>query len=527
MPGHRTITVVCPTVPDMLACMMQEHCAMTALLARGQDAAPALVEPGRAALTYDALRQLIATTRTDLHGCGIGRGMRIALQLPNGPVMAAAFLVASATGTAAPLNPALRREECDFYLADTRAAALMAEAGADGPAVAAAEALGIPVLRVHADSATAGGFHVEGPTGAAPSDGAPAILDDVALLLHTSGTTARPKLVPLTHANLQASARHIATTLELTSADRCLNVMPLFHIHGLVACLAAPLAVGGSVAVSPGFDAFAFFRWLTDAAPSWYSAVPTMHQAVLARAARNRAAISTSSLRVIRSSSASLPPTVMAELEATFGVPVIESYGMTEAAHQMASNPLPPAGRKPGSVGPAAGPEVAIMDPGGKLLGHESVGEVVIRGPNVTAGYLERPEANAEAYTDGWFRTGDLGRLDRDGYLFLAGRIKEIVNRGGEKISPREVDEALLAHPDVVQAVAFAVPHARLGEDLAAAVVAAEGAAPAPEELRRFVAERVAAFKVPRRVLVVDEIPKGPTGKLQRIGLAKQLGLAP
>ena len=381
------------------------------------------------------------------------------------------------------------------------------------------------MIRVHADEATAGGFRVAGPEGAVPPDRAPATFDDIALLLHTSGTTARPKLVPLTHANLQASARNIASTLELTSGDRCLNVMPLFHIHGLVACLAAPLAAGGSVIVPPGFDAFTFFRWLTDAAPTWYSAVPTMHQAILTRAARNQAAIGDSPLRFIRSSSASLPPIVMTELEETFGVPVIESYGMTEAAHQMTSNPLPPAVRKPGSVGLAAGPDVAIMEPDGTLLERGTVGEVVIRGSNVTAGYLERPEANAEAFTDGWFRTGDLGRLDDDGYLFLEGRIKEIVNRGGEKISPREIDEALLAHPDVAQAVAFAVPHPKLGEDLAAAVVAADGRRPTPEELRQFVAERVAAFKVPRKVLIVDEIPKGPTGKLQRIGLARQLGL--
>ncbi len=259
--------------------------------------------------------------------------------------------------------------------------------------------------------------------------------------------------------------------------------------------------------------------------PTWYSAVPTMHQAILARAARNPDAVRHHALRFIRSSSASLPPVVMAEMESTFGVPVVESYGMTEAAHQMASNPLPPGVRKPGSVGLAAGPEIALLGPEGDQLTPNTVGEVVIRGPNVTSGYLERPDANAEAFADGWFRTGDLGYLDDDGYLFLVGRIKEIVNRGGEKISPREVDEALLAHPDVVQAVAFAVPHPRLGEDLAAAVVAAEGATPAPEELRRFVAERVAAFKVPRTVLVVDEIPKGPTGKLQRIGLAQQLGL--
>ncbi len=504
---------------------MHKSCALTILLARGKGSAPALVEPGRAPLAYEDLRHLIATTRDTLHRYGIGRGARIALQLANGPVLATTFLAASATGTAAPLNPAFRREECDFHLADTRAAALITEADTDRPAVAAAESLGIPVIRVRADPERAGVFRMEGRPGTAPPDRSPAATGDIALLLHTSGTTARPKLVPLTHSNLQASARTIAATLKLAPADLCLNVMPLFHVHGLVAGLAAPLSAGGAVAVPPGFDAFAFFRWLADAKPTWYSAVPTMHQAILARAARNPDAVRNHRLRLIRSSSASLPPTIMAELEEVFGVPVIESYGMTEAAHQMASNPLPPAIRKPGSVGLPAGPDLAILDPDGHRLGTDAVGEVAVRGPSVTAGYLDRPEANAEAFADGWFRTGDLGCIDRDGYLFLAGRIKELVNRGGEKISPREVDEALLAHPDVAQAIAFAVPHPRLGEDLAAAVVAAHGATPAPEDLRRFVAGRVAAFKVPRRVLVVDEIPKGPTGKVQRIGLAKQLGL--
>ena len=495
-------------------------------MAGGNGVAPALVSPGREPLTYDALRHLIARVRTELHASGAGRSTRIALHIANGPVMAAAFLAVSATGTAAPMNPALRRNECDFHLADTRAVALVTTADADGPAVAAAKARGIAVVRLHEDPGTAGGFSVQGPSRPRPSDTGPAGEHDVALVLHTSGTTARPKLVPLTHANLLASARNIAASLNLGPADRCLNVMPLFHIHGLLAGLAAPLEAGGSVAVPPGFDAFSFFRWLQEASPTWYSAVPTMHQAILTRAARNREAVAAARLRFIRSSSASLPPSVMAELETTFGVPVIESYGMTEAAHQMASNPLPPAARKPGSVGLSAGPEVAIMDQDGALLGPEEVGEVVIRGPNVTSGYLDRPEANAEAFTGGWFRTGDLGRFDSDGYLFLAGRIKEIINRGGEKISPREVDEALLAHPDVAQAVAFAVPHPKLGEDLAAAVVAADGTSPTPDELRRFVAERVAAFKVPRKVLIIDAIPKGPTGKLQRIGLAKQLGLA-
>ena len=307
--------------------------------------------------------------------------------------------------------------------------------------------------------------------------------------------------------------------------------MPLFHIHGLIAAVLATAAAGGSVVCAPGFNALRFFAWLAAVEPSWYTAVPTMHQAILTRAARNAAARVAvthggARLRFIRSSSASLPPSVMADLEATFGAPVIESYGMTEAAHQMTSNPLPPRPRKPGSVGVAAGPDVAIMDAAGACSPAGATGEIVIRGPNVTTGYARNPEANATAYHDGWFRTGDQGLFDGDGYLRITGRLKEIINRGGEKISPREIDEVLLGHPDVAQAVAFAVPHDALGEEVAAAVVLRPGATATPRDIRAHAAARVAPFKVPRTVLIVDEIPKGPTGKLQRIGLAAKLGLA-
>jgi oxalate---CoA ligase len=260
--------------------------------------------------------------------------------------------------------------------------------------------------------------------------------------------------------------------------------------------------------------------------PTWYTAVPTMHQAILARAERNREIVARSRLRFIRSSSASLPPQVMAELERVFRAPVIESYGMTEASHQMASNPLPPRPRKPGSVGLAAGPEVAVMDDAGSLLPRGAVGEVVIRGPNVTRGYEANPEANAKAFTNGWFRTGDQGVLDDDGYLRLTGRLKELINRGGEKISPLEVDDVLMDHPAVQQVVTFAMPHEKLGEEVAAAVVLREGKIATERELRDFAATRLADFKVPRRVVLLPEIPKGATGKLQRIGLAKKLGLA-
>ena len=345
-------------------------------------------------------------------------------------------------------------------------------------------------------------------------------------MLHTSGTTARPKIVPLTNANLAASAGHIAATLALTPGDVCLNIMPLFHIHGLIAATLSSLAAGAGVCCTPGFNAFRFAEWLGEVRPSWYTAVPTMHQAILMRARSHREAMRGAGLRFIRSSSASLPPQVMAELEEVFGAPVVEAYGMTEAAHQMASNPLPPRPRKPGSVGVAAGPEIAIMAEDGAVLPRGEIGEVVIRGPNVTPGYDNNPEANAKAFTSGWFRTGDQGRLDEEGYLVLTGRLKELINRGGEKFSPIEVDVALLDHPAIAEACTFAIPHDVLGEEVGVVVVPREGASVTAQDVRDFAAGKLAAFKVPRQVVVRGDIPKGPTGKVQRIGLAQRLGLA-
>jgi acyl-CoA synthetase (AMP-forming)/AMP-acid ligase II/acyl carrier protein len=334
-------------------------------------------------------------------------------------------------------------------------------------------------------------------------------------------------MVPLSQANLAHSAANIQTTLQRTPADLCLNIMPLFHIHGLMAAVLASLAAGAAVACTPGYDASQFFAWLDECRPTWYTAGPTMHQAILARAKANQSVLAATQLRFVRSSSAALPPQILEELEFTFNAPVIEAYGMTEAAHQMASNPLPPAPRKAGSVGPAAGPDVAIMsEDEPELLPPGATGEIVIRGSNVTLGYAGNPEATGRAFTNGWFRTGDQGWIDEDGYLYISGRLKEIINRGGEKVSPREVDEILLAHPAVAQAVTFAMPDPRLGEEVAAAVILRPDHNAGESELRRFVAQRLADFKVPQKILIVDEIPKGPTGKLQRIGLAEKLGLA-
>ena len=496
------------------------------LIARHPADAPAIGAPERAPLTYGGLRALIDATVARLNALGVGRNDRVAIVLPNGPEMAAAFVAVAAGATTAPLNPAYRADEFRFYLEDLNAKALVVQQGDDSPAIAVARELGVAILELKPDTgAPAGTFALTGPKAGDLATGGAAQADDVALVLHTSGTTSRPKIVPLSHTNIAASARNIGATLRLAPEDRCLNVMPLFHIHGLLAAVSASLAAGASVHCTPGFNAMRIFAWFDEVKPTWYTAVPTMHQAILARAARNTEIVGRMKLRFIRSSSSSLPPPVMHALEDLFKAPVIESYGMTEAAHQMASNQLPPGTRKAGSVGVAAGPKVAIMDAGGAILPQGATGEVVIRGDNVTKGYENNPQANESAFTNGWFRTGDQGVLDADGFLTITGRLKEIINRGGEKIAPLEVDNVLMEHPAVAQAVTFAMPHDKLGEDVAAAVVLREGTQADEKALRAFVAEHLADFKVPRRIVVLYEIPKGATGKLQRIGLAEKLGL--
>jgi oxalate---CoA ligase len=488
----------------------------------------ALRAPDRRPLSYGDLGQVVAQTLNSLNAWGIGRGDRVAMVLPNGPEMAAAFLAVASAATAAPLNPAYRNDEFEFYMTDLRAKALVVERGSTSAAVAVAERLGLTLIELLPTELGAGAFTLarRGDTALPPAaTGGPAGPDDVALILHTSGTTSRPKIVPLSHRNVCASAANVRASLALGASDVGLNIMPLFHIHGLIAGLLAPLSAASCIFCTPGFNALKFFAWMREAKPTWYTAVPTMHQAIVARAGGNRAIISENPLRFVRSSSSSLPPQVITELEQVFHAPVIEAYGMTEAAHQMSSNPLT-GKRIPGSVGLAAGPEVAIMDTEGALLPAGATGEIVIRGVNVTLGYENNPKANAEAFTHGWFRTGDQGVMDTEGYVSITGRLKEIINRGGEKISPREVDEVLMDHPAVAQVVTFAFPHDKLGEEVAAAVVLREGQSADQKELREFAATRLADFKVPRKILVLAEIPKGATGKLQRIGLAQKLGLA-
>ncbi len=463
---------------------------------------------------------------TDLNQVGISRGDRVAIVLPNGPEMAACLLAVAMGASCAPLNPNYRRSEFEFHLSDLAPRALIVEEGADLPAVAVAESLGIRVITLRPSTAEAGGIFTL-DLEAAPANVTPVFAEpgDEALVLHTSGTTARPKTVPLTQSNLAASIDNIIATLALTPRDRCLNVMPLFHVNGMIGVIFASLAAGASVVCTPGFYAPHFFEWCREFEPSWYSAVPAMHQSILVRVREHPEWAANSTFRFIRSGAAPLPTAIMVEMEQLFGVPVIEGYGLTETTQQVSVNPLPPGERRAGSVGIPGRTEVGIISEEGELLPSGQTGEIVVRGPAVTAGYANNPAANVDSFINGWFRTGDQGRLDADGYLYVTGRIKEIINRGGQKISPREIDEVIGAHPAVAEAVAFPVPDSRLGEDIAAAVVLNAGDSVTEHGLRSFVAERVADYKVPRHIHFVDRIPKSPGGKVRRIDLAALLGI--
>jgi len=477
-------------------------------------------------LTYGGLRDLTKSVNTTLRENGIAKKDRIAIVLSNGPAMASAFVTIAQSAITAPLNPSYREDEFSFYMDDLKAKAIVVNKDYDGAAVSAAERLKIKIIRLMESEKIAGLFSLDVEKDGDIVEEEAVNENDIALILHTSGTTSKPKIVPLLQSNIVASASNIAQSLSLSSSDRCMNVMPLFHIHGLIAAVSASLSVGASIWCSPGFNALSFFSNLDEAKPTWYTAVPTMHQAILARSGRNAETIRNNPLRFLRSSSASLPAQVMGELEKCFGAPVIEAYGMTEATHQMCCNRLDK--QKPGSVGIPAGPLVKIAHEVDDCL-IQGTGEVVISGDNVTPGYENNLEANEKNFfrINGkrWFRTGDQGAFDKDGFLYLTGRLKEIINRGGEKISPLEVDSILMDHPEINQVVTFALPHPKLGEEVAAAVVLSLGSKSDEKDLKGFARERMAEFKVPRKIIIVDEIPKGATGKMQRIGMAEKLGL--
>ena len=484
------------------------------------DKTAVVVPETNTAISYGSLRGQVDAVAGYLAAAGIRRGDRVGIALPNGLPAIVSFLAASMAGTAAPLNPAYKEDEFRFYLEDTNArVVLLPPDGAEEARRAAAD--DVRILSVEADAD--GTVSIAGIGDRRPWS--PPTVDDVALILHTSGSTGRPKRVPLSHANLSISAGNVARSYALTADDVSLCVMPLFHVHGLVASTLATLASGGTVVVPGKFNPVSFWRIARDHGATWYSAVPTLHQLLLSRADPESGSVGTDKLRFIRSCSAPLAPQVMHDLEAAFGAPVLEAYGMTEAAHQMTSNPLPPGKRLAGSVGRGTDVDVSIMDGTGRHLPPGESGEVVIKGPNVITAYENNPEANASSFVDGWFRTGDQGILHADGYLKLTGRLKEMINRGGEKISPIEVDQVLLAHPAVVEAVCFGVTHPTYGEEVVAAVVLGEEATEA--DLLAFCRERLADYKRPKHIYITDSIPRTATGKIQRRIVAQSFAPLP
>ena len=482
----------------------------------------ALTSENSPPLLYKDLKSFVNKIASQLAGNGISNKDRAAIVLPNGPFMASSFLTLSSYMSAAPLNPSYKTNEYEFYLKDLNPKIVIVEPNSSNEVVGVAKNLNIPVCEIKIKKDDPSGlfnlFNIESEY-QLPEE------NDEGLVLHTSGTTSRPKIVPLTNKNIYSSAENISKSLNLSEVDHCLNIMPLFHIHGLIAILAASIRSGASICASNGFNALKFLELAKSEKITWYSGVPTMHQAILLRAEKNLELAKNLNLRLIRSSSASLPPAVFEKLNNVFGCSVIEAYGMTEATHQMTSNPLPPKKQKPGFVGIPAGPEVCIMDEKDKILDQGETGEVCIKGDNVTLGYDNNPEANKNSFTNGWFRTGDQGYFDQNGYLKISGRLKEIINKGGEKISPLEVDNVLMDHPLIEQAVCFGYEDKMLGEDIAAAIIVKEGKNCSETDVKTYAQEKLAKFKIPKKIFFVNEIPKGATGKLQRNVLAKNFGL--
>jgi amino acid adenylation domain-containing protein len=485
--------------------------------------APAFVAPGRLTLSYAALVAQVEALIERLQRLGVQRQDRIAIVLPDGPEMATAFLAVSACATVAPLNPLYRTAEIEAAFANIRPAALLTQTGMNMPALQVARAHDIPVFEITVLPDTpAGVFQFAGEPVRPFRSRELTVPGDVLLLLNTSGTTSLPKLVPITQRNICSYIPASNAMLSLSPADRGFHFLPLYNSHGIIFCLLSPLLSGGACLFLPAFDPSRFFEWMEELRPTYYSCVPTMHQAILEAAPRHRDIIARSALRFLRSSSATLPPQIIAKLEETFQVPLIEAYGLTETGGAVVCSPLPPRKRKIGSVGLPLGVDLAILDQAGNVLPAEKVGEIALRGERVLSAY---GDGTPVPRTNGWLRSGDIGHLDSEGYLYITGRVKEIINRGGTKIFPREVEEALLGHPAVAQAVVFALPDARLGEVVGAAVVLRAEQTADAETLRRFLAERLVPHKIPRTLLFLDALPTSDIGKLIRVGLAERLGL--
>jgi oxalate---CoA ligase len=491
--------------------------SLTELLARGRPHQPALIVPDSAeVLTYAQVASRVEALAQRLADLTVRRGDRVALALPNGPDIVLLLLAITALGAAAaPLNPAYTEAEFGFFLDDIAPRLLLIPASGSAAASAAAAAAGTTLVGVRPDGDGPPQLLYDGGPASSQRSFEQGDAEDVAVVLHTSGTTSRPKQVPLRQRNLMASARTIAAHYRLGPADVSFCVMPLFHIHGLVASTFAALGSGGAVIAPRRFTPSRFWPQAREHGTTWLSAGPTLHQMILDKADANGAP---DTLRFVRSCSSALAPALLERAEREYGAPMLEAYGMTEASHQISSNPLPPAARVPGSVGVPTSTQIAIADPDGTLLPDGSGGEVVIRGPGVMSGYVNNPAATAEAFFGDWFRTGDHGVL-RDGYLYLEGRLKEMIIRGGENIAPAEIEQVLQSHPAVRDAVCFGVPDDKYGELVGAAVTL--GSAVEVGELIEHCRQRLAPFKVPARIEIVADIPRTPTGKVQRRRVAE------
>ncbi|WFD18096.1 oxalate--CoA ligase [Malassezia caprae] len=499
-----------------------------------------------ASFTYAQLHGMIENVRAQLAALSLPKGATLSSSLINSAEFVAVFLATAEEGLiAAPLNPGYKESEAHFYLEDTDSKLLIlpkgtlsGEGASEGALAAkrAADSLNVRAVEAVLDAANATVTLVDAQGPLSKGEPTEASEDQTALILHTSGTTGRPKAVPLSHKNLVSTMHNIQRTYQLTPEDKTYLVMPLFHVHGLLCGLLSTLLSGGSVVIPPRFSASTFWDEVVKSRPTWYTAVPTIHQIVLTLERPSPMP----QFRFLRSCSSSLSPSTFQKLEDALGAPVLEAYAMTEAAHQMTSNPLPPAKRKPGTVGIGHGVEVKILNDQGEELGTGQNGEVCVRGPNVTAGYLHNDKANRDSFfrneygncpssSDGFLRTGDQGHLDEDGYLVLTGRIKELINRSGEKISPLEIDNALLSLKGVKEAVSFGVPDDMYGELVGAVVVLESGANLDQEAIQKELSGKLIKFKIPNRIWIADSIPKtyvfyqtnfSATGKIQRRNVA-------
>ena len=488
------------------------HAALAACAVTHGDVA-AILAPGRTPLRFAQLLDRVVEIRATLNTLGIGRGDRVAAALPASADTALCFLGVAACATYAPLNPDYTEDEFARYLARLQPKAVIVPADAGTAVRNAAGRLGIRVIDLVGSTAgCAGAFELRCD---AVTDGAPpqwAAGEDLALILLTSGMTDRPKLVPMKHRHLLAHVRASSAHFALGRRDRYLHTMPMFHGHGLKSGVALPLLAGSGVICAPGFDVASFFENMAAMEATWYSAGYTLQQAIFDRLREFRGVAERARLRFIVTSSGPTNPSVVRGLEAAFGAPVLNRYSTSETC-VISCEPLPPRIRKPGTAGVPVLNEIGIVDARGSRLGPGEDGEVVTRGPGVMDGYLDEPEVNDRAFVDGWFRTGDAGRLDADGYLTITGRIKEVINRGGEKVAPMEVERVIAEHPAVARVCVFGIPHPTLGEEVAAAVVPTKDGADSERSIVEFANARLAGFKVPRRVFFTAGLSPSGSGK--------------